>query len=75
VGGDSVCPGAALDYVSRGWVGESCVVCVAHLLGLQVYIGSIAISWQGEMVCHFSQGRHLLGLGSVWQGISGLPMG
>jgi hypothetical protein len=50
-------------------------MCVAHLLGLQIYAGTFETSCQGEMVCHFSQGRHLLGLGSVWQGISGLPMG
>jgi hypothetical protein len=65
--------GMFLDYVSGGWVRESCVVCVAHLLGLKVYAGSFETGQQGEMVCHFSQGRHLLGLGTVQCGICRLP--
>jgi hypothetical protein len=38
---------------------------VAYLLGLQIYAGSFETGQQGEMVCCFSQGRHLLGLGSA----------
>jgi hypothetical protein len=46
-----------------------------QLLGLQVYTGSFETGWWGEMACHFSQGRHLLELGSV-QGCAGrLSMG
>jgi hypothetical protein len=36
----SICPGAAVNYVPRGWVGELCVVYVAHLFSLQIYTGS-----------------------------------
>jgi hypothetical protein len=39
------------------------VVCVAHLLYLQVYAGSFETSQQGEMECCFSQSRHFLGTG------------
>jgi hypothetical protein len=39
--GCSICPGAVLDYVPGDWVGESCVVPVAHLLGLQVYVAAL----------------------------------
>jgi hypothetical protein len=63
--GCSICPEAVLDYVPRGWVGVSYVVCVAHLLCLQIYAGSFEIGWEGEMACCFSQGRHLKGLGSA----------
>jgi hypothetical protein len=56
--GSSICPGAALEYVPTGWMGESCVVCSTHLLGLQTYIGSFEICWWGETVCHFSQGSY-----------------
>jgi hypothetical protein len=38
---------------------------VAHLLGLQIHTDSFEISRQGELGCGFSQGRHLLRLGSV----------
>jgi hypothetical protein len=34
--GVSVCPGAALVYVSRGWVGKSCVVHDAHMFICQI---------------------------------------
>jgi hypothetical protein len=44
VGGCSIFPGAALDYVPVGWVGESPIVHVGHLLGLQVYAGSFETS-------------------------------
>jgi hypothetical protein len=57
--------GAALDYVPRGWVGESHVMHVAHLLDLQVYTGSFETSQQGEMACCFSPGKYFLGLGSA----------
>jgi hypothetical protein len=52
-----------------------CVVHFAHLLGLQVYAGSLETGQQGEMVYRFSQGRHFLGLGSVWRGIERLSTG
>jgi hypothetical protein len=68
-GWGSICPGIVLDYAPRGWLVELCVVHVVHLLGLQVYAGSFETGWWAEMVCCFSQGRHFLGLGSVWQGI------
>jgi hypothetical protein len=68
-----------LDYVSgvEGWVeiGKSHVVYVAHLLGLHIYAGSLEIGQWREMACCFSQGRHILGLGSMWQDIERLPMG
>jgi hypothetical protein len=35
--GSSVCPGAALDYVPRGWVVESCMVSDAHLFVMQIH--------------------------------------
>jgi hypothetical protein len=67
VGGDSICPGVALDYVLGGWVGESCVLHVTHLFLLQVYPSSFGTNWQREMVCHFSQcGRALGGFPWVW---------
>jgi hypothetical protein len=46
----------------------------AHLLGLQVYAGSCETSQRGEMAYCFSQGRHLLGQGSVWQDIGRLSI-
>jgi hypothetical protein len=53
VGGrGSVFPQAALDYVSRGWVGESHVMCDAHLFVLQIHASSFGTSWQGEMAWH-----------------------
>jgi hypothetical protein len=58
-GRGSICPWAVLVYVPRvGVVEESCVVCVAHLLGLQIYTSSFETGRQGEIVCHFSQGKH-----------------
>jgi hypothetical protein len=33
---------------------ETRVACVAHLLGLQFYVGSFETSQWGEMVCYFS---------------------
>jgi hypothetical protein len=74
-GRGSVCPGAALLYVPREWVGESHLVFVAHLLGLQIYKGSFETGQQGEMAFNFSQGRHLLGLDSVQWGVGRLSMG
>jgi hypothetical protein len=51
--GGSVCPGAMLDYVSRGWVGESRVVDDAHLFILEI---QAALELVGrEKLCHFSQ--------------------
>jgi hypothetical protein len=38
---------------SGGWVRESCVVSVAHLM--QIYSCSFEAGWQARMVCHFSQ--------------------
>jgi hypothetical protein len=73
--GGSIFPEATLDYVPRGCIGESHVVQIAHLLGLQIYTGSFETGWQREMVCHFSQGRHSLGLGSVQWGIGWLSTG
>jgi hypothetical protein len=64
----------ALAYVPEEWAGESHVVHVAHLLGLQVYKGSFETGQQGEMVCHFSQDRHFLGLDSVQWGIERLSI-
>jgi hypothetical protein len=37
---DSVCPGVAVDYFPRQWVGELHVMCVVHLFILQVYASS-----------------------------------
>jgi hypothetical protein len=48
-----------------------CVVCVAHLLGLQVYVGSFETSQQGEMVCCFLK-RHFLGLVGLREAFHGL---
>jgi hypothetical protein len=53
-GGNSICPGAALEYVPRWWVGKSCVVHVALLFVLKVYASIFGTSWWGEMVCHIS---------------------
>jgi hypothetical protein len=39
VRGDSICPQAVLDFIPRIWVGKSCVIHGAHLLGLQIYSG------------------------------------
>jgi hypothetical protein len=66
--GSSVCPRAALDDVPRGWVGESHVVCVAHLLGLQLYSSNFGANWWVEIACCFSQGRNLLALDSAQWG-------
>jgi hypothetical protein len=43
-GEGSICSGVVLDYVPWGWVEESCVVCVAYLLGLKIYAGSFETS-------------------------------
>jgi hypothetical protein len=48
----SICPGAALDYVPMGWVGESHVLCDAHLFVLQIHTSSFEINWQREMAMH-----------------------
>jgi hypothetical protein len=68
---ESICPRVALNYV----LGESRVVHIALLLGLQVYAGSFEAGRRGEMACWFFQGRCLLGLGSVWCSIGKLSMG
>jgi hypothetical protein len=57
--------------VGRGVMPGTC----CSQLGLQVYTGSFTTGQQGEMVCSFSQGRHLCGLGSVRQGIGRLSTG
>jgi hypothetical protein len=44
------------------------VVCVAYLLGLKIYAGSFETSQWWEVICLFSQDRHLLGLSS-WVGV------
>jgi hypothetical protein len=36
-----------------GWVGESCVVCDAHLFILQFHTGSFGASWQEEIAVLF----------------------
>jgi hypothetical protein len=73
--GCSVFPWSVLDYVSGVWVGRLHVLCIAHVLSLQVYAGSFETSQQGEMTCHFSQGRYFLGLGSVQWGVGRLSTG
>jgi hypothetical protein len=45
VAGGAVCPGATLDYVPRGWLGESHVVHDAYLLLLQIHTSSFETSW------------------------------
>jgi hypothetical protein len=62
---NSVCPGAALDYVPREWVWESHVVLDDHLFVLQIYASSFGISQQGEMALLFS----------VWHQIGRLSTG
>jgi hypothetical protein len=49
-------------------------VLVAHLLILQVNTGSFETGQWGEIVYSFSQGRHSLELGSVWNGIGMFSM-
>jgi hypothetical protein len=71
----SIFPGPELDYVLGEYVGESCVVHGAHLLGLQNYAGSFAIGQWGEMAGGFSQGRHLQGLGLAQRSIGRLSHG
>jgi hypothetical protein len=58
--GGSVYPGAALYYFPQEWVGESHVVCDAHLFILQIHAG-----WQEEMASPLS----------VWCGIGRLSIG
>jgi hypothetical protein len=53
-GGGSVCPGDALDYFPRGWVGEFHVVCDAQLFVLQFHASSFGASCWEEMVPLFS---------------------
>jgi hypothetical protein len=49
LGGGSVCPGYALDYVPRcGWG----VVHGAHLFILQIHTSCFETDWQGEMAQH-----------------------
>jgi hypothetical protein len=55
--------------------GGSHVLYDMHLLGLQVYAGSFETSWCGEMVWHFSYGKHLLGLHLAWWVLRGVSMG
>jgi hypothetical protein len=35
-----------------GWVGESHVLCDAHLFVLQIHTSSFEINWQREMAMH-----------------------
>jgi hypothetical protein len=51
------------------------LVHVTQLLGLHIYAGSFETSQRGEMVCHFSEGRYLLGSGSAWWGVGRLSTG
>jgi hypothetical protein len=51
------------------------VVGGCHLLDLQIYTGSFEIGHQEEKVGGFSQGRHLLGLGSACQDTGRLSTG
>jgi hypothetical protein len=62
-GGRSVCPGAALDYVLARLVGESRMVCDAHLLILQIHMNSFGAGQVKVML-----------LFSVWHGIGRLSM-
>jgi hypothetical protein len=52
VGGDSICPGVALDYVPggvrRGVMHGAC----CHLFVWQVYTSSFGTGWQGVMMQH-----------------------
>jgi hypothetical protein len=57
----SVCPGATLDYVPRGWVRESWVVHDAHLFVLQIHASNFETSWWGEMVW-LREAFHRLGI-------------
>jgi hypothetical protein len=52
--GNSVCPGAMLDYFPGELVGESHVVCDAYLFILQFHASSFGASWRREMVPLFS---------------------
>jgi hypothetical protein len=48
----SVCPGAMIDYVPRGWVGQLLMLC--ELFILQIHANSFGASWQGENALLFS---------------------
>jgi hypothetical protein len=48
LGGFSL-PRGALDYIPGEWVGDSNVVCAAHLFILQIHARSFETSWWGEM--------------------------
>jgi hypothetical protein len=48
-GGDSICPGAALDYVSRVGGGVLLIMRDAHLFVRQIHSSSFGASQQGEM--------------------------
>jgi hypothetical protein len=50
VGEGSICSGTVLDYVPKGWVGELCMVCDAHLFVLQIHASSFGTGWWGEVV-------------------------
>jgi hypothetical protein len=71
VGCHSVSPGAALDYVPRGWVGELRVVHDAYLFVLQIHTSSFGVSQRGEMAllfsmwCGVSEAFHWLGVQDV----------
>jgi hypothetical protein len=53
-GGDSICPGVALDNILKGRLGESRAVHVAHLLGLQVMQAALKAddgeNWHGSFL-------------------------
>jgi hypothetical protein len=65
-GGDSVCPGAVLDYVPEGvGKGVTCDVCCSpvHSAGLH------------KQLWNWLVGRNGVPLFSVWQGVGRLSMG
>jgi hypothetical protein len=63
--GDSICPGVALYYVPRGWVGESPLVRDAHLFVLQVYESSLELAsgekWSAAFPVQWGVGRLSMG--------------
>jgi hypothetical protein len=54
-GGDSICPGAELDYVPREWVEELHIVHDAHLFFLLIHTSSFGAGQSREMARCFSQ--------------------
>jgi hypothetical protein len=64
-GGVSVCPGAALDYVPKGWVRVSHMVCDAYLFILQILASTTETGWWGEMDQQCREAFHRLGIWDV----------